>query len=540
MAQAFKTNTVEMVWQYLQHLKISITKKTVDDTLQSHPFYPSLYSISDSFDKWKIENAAYELEDEQLDELQTPFAVYISGLSTGSDFVLVNSVTKESVSFIDDNKKIQTLSRVEFLKRWKKLAFIAQATDQSGEEDFEIKYKQERAETFQKQFLIVSFSVVIALVFTYLLSHSVFFWQTLTFSITHIIGLTLAIFLLLNETGNASAFIKSVCSVNKKTSCDAVLSSKGAKLFGISWAEYGFIYFLSGCIWLLLTPINSDSKLIYSSLVAVIVSVYIPYSIYYQFKVVKQWCPLCLAIQVVLAIELISSFIFITRYNDFVFANLRLLQLETITWLLVAVLIPISSWYYLKPLLLKSKEYSLYKHNYKRLQYNPDLFASVLRQEKAAPDGWQNLGIELGNPNAQHTIIKVCNPYCEPCAKAHKILEDIIKYNSNYKLRIIFTSKNDESDISSKPAKYMLAISNQGKREKTEKIVNDWYSMKIKSYNKFKEEIITDNEIEAQGSILNEMVKWCDYAEINYTPTIYIKSKRLPASYEISDLINII
>jgi hypothetical protein len=40
----------------LKRLKVNVSIETINETLQSHPDYPSFLSISDSLNNWKVEN----------------------------------------------------------------------------------------------------------------------------------------------------------------------------------------------------------------------------------------------------------------------------------------------------------------------------------------------------------------------------------------------------------------------------------------------------------------------------------------------------
>ncbi|MBL7909887.1 MAG: thioredoxin domain-containing protein [Bacteroidia bacterium] len=538
MGQIFKTNTIESVWQYLQHLKIPITKKTVNETLQSHPFFPSLYSISDSFDKWKIKNVAYELNEDQLDELKTPFTVYMNGLSTGKDFVLVTDVTKENVSFINETKKTQTLSRTAFLNRWEKLAFIAEPTNESGEENYQRNRKQEQKEFWNSFLFYTGIGLTILFLLLNLVTTNANNLLVLTLSGLHVVGTLLTCALLTYESGNASDFVKSVCSMNKQTNCNAVLSSEGAKLFGISWGEYGLFYFAGGLFWLLVSPLKLDVKLSYLTLITLPASLYIPFSIYYQYKIVKHWCPLCLAVQLILAFELVAALISMSSNSHFFIHLTSGFTLVGIAWMMMALIVPIGVWFYLKPLRAKANNYNDYKHRYKRLQYNPDLFAALLQQEKKAPDGWQTIGIEVGNPNATNVILKICNPYCGPCAKAHNVLEEIIKRHPDYKLRIIFTSKNNEGSWGFKPARHLITLSKTLTPNKLQSALHDWYSDAKKDFDQLATRYPVTEQLASEigGELLTQMSDWCEIAEITGTPTLYLNGYKLPQQYSINEL----
>ncbi|MBK6380595.1 MAG: hypothetical protein IPF72_13150 [Chitinophagaceae bacterium] len=53
------------------------------------------------------------------------------------------------------------------------------------------------------------------------------------------------------------------------------------------------------------------------------------------------------------------------------------------------------AWYLLKPILLAAKAAHGYNDAYKRLLYNPEIFNSLLQLQPTAPNGWQQLGINI-------------------------------------------------------------------------------------------------------------------------------------------------
>jgi len=79
--QKFETydSTTRIVIDLIEILNINVTKSTISDTLQNHPSYPSLLSISDAFTKWNIDNTSYELNSEILVDIPTPYISYING-----------------------------------------------------------------------------------------------------------------------------------------------------------------------------------------------------------------------------------------------------------------------------------------------------------------------------------------------------------------------------------------------------------------------------------------------------------------------------
>jgi len=187
-------------------------------------------------------------------------------------------------------------------------------------------------------------------------------------------------------------------------------------------------------------------------------------------------------------------------------------------------------------MLLKAKREATYKATYKRLLYNPDTFNNLLQQQATAPDGYQNIGITVGNPDAKNTIIKVCNPYCGPCAKAHPVLDEIIHLNKNVKLKLIFMVSDHANDKRRIAARHLLAINEKDNALQTQQALDDWYLADKKDYDAFAKKYPMNGELKKQEAKIDKMSEWCKEAQITHTPTIFINGFKLPQAYKIEEL----
>lgn len=342
------------------------------------------------------------------------------------------------------------------------------------------------------------------------------------------------VLLLVVEFDKSNSFAKSFCTAGRQVNCEAVLNSKGASIFGIRWNEIGFFYFSSTILFLLAAGIPFEVKKPWLAIASMLAAPYILYSIYYQWRVVKQWCLLCLAVQLVLVIESVWSIV--NFRSSPTFPDMQPVSILTI---LFTLLIPPVIWYSVKPVLLKATEEREYRAAYHRLLYDPERFDSLLKKQPVVPEH-DVIGIMVGNPTAERTIIKVCNPYCTPCADAHTILDEIITSNSNINMKIIFNASNDEKDRRKKPVAHLLAIYSAGDPALTSRALHDWYSMKEKNYETFAAKYRVNGELEKQSEKIEAMSRWCREAGIAGTPTIFINGNKLPDDYSIEELKNIL
>lgn len=535
MAQSFRTNLSNVAKHYVQQLNIQVTPTSIKESLEQNPYYPSLYSLSNVFEKLGIANQSFTVNEENLHEFEAPFITYCSGQSTGKDFVLVTNITHTQVHYIAQTNTPKQVSREAFLKSWQKIIFVAEATAQSGEKDYLQKLKTEKLKTSKQQLLYAAVVVLIGLLVYWFISSTNYSIIATSIIPIKLLGVAATVLLLIYEIDKTNSFVKNICTAGKQTNCDAVLNSKAGKFLGMGWGELGFFYFAATTLFLLLPGLPFIGKLPWLAIASTLAAPYIIFSIYYQYKVVKQWCPLCLVVQAVLAMELVWGIV------NFWSVGVQYFAINVLVLLPIAscVLLIITTWYLLKPVLLAAKAAPGYNAAYKRLLYNPEIFNGLLQQQTTAPTGWQNLGIDIGNPTAATTIVKVCNPYCGPCAKAHPVLEEIVKNNNNVKVKVIFTATNAEGDRANKPVKHLLAIAAKQNGQLTAQALDDWYITDKKDYEVFAAKYPMNGEIKEQESKLDAMNKWCTDAEITATPTIFINGKLLPETYNISELKNI-
>jgi uncharacterized membrane protein len=534
MAQSFNTWLPDVAVRYARLVGIRISGTTLKRELEENPYYPSLLSLSDTFDRYGVQNAAYEVDEEHFGELEAPFVAYARTKDNVRDFILVTKTTGDSVTFVREAKRPVTVSLGDFLKDYKKIVWMAEPGEHSGEKDFEAKMAAEKTMRVQTGVMIglaalAFLGLVLANTGLPGMDAGVVFWIAL---LTKTVGLTTSILLLLYESGNAGDFVKHICQANTQTDCGAVLHSKAATIWGITWSEAGFYYFAASLSGLLFPGLPFAEKAWLLCWGAFPAACYVPFSIYYQWRVVKQWCPLCLTIQAVLVAECVWA-VLLLRHGPLV------QSISALPAVFFCVVWPPIVLFFLKPLLHKAKDGDQYRSAFRRLRANPELFQGLLQQQPVAPDGLEGLGIVLGNPDAPIRITKVCNPYCQPCADAHPLLEELLERNRNIQLRMVFTARNVENDRKTPVVKHFLALAARRDSALLQKALDDWYGAPKKDYEDFAKKYPLREGEGQSGAEIDAMSGWCDKAEVAYTPTIYVNGYRLPEDYSARELMEI-
>lgn len=517
-------NQVLGVDAFLKALQVKVSLKTIDQTLQEHPDYPSFLSITDSLKKWNIDSLALQTNADKILSIPVPF---ITNYKNGQ-FIVVNQMFGDEINIINQHGKNELVTIDQFLAQWSETIIVAESNEKSGEKEYN---KKQRAAILNTLVIALIPLGILAAVLVPFINGTVGLVPTL-YVVATLIGLTASVLLLWYDIDKGNPLLKQICSGIQKANCSAVLNTKAASIGGIlTWSEVGFIYFASSLLFLTFVGINNVLSIL--NLFSMLALPYIFYSIYYQWKVAKQWCVLCLAVQSVLLIEGV-----LTLVNNLI-SVAAIEQTITSNWpsAIFALILPIVVWFLLKPILKRNQAAKYEMRSYLQLKYNEQVFTSLLQNQPSIlaypTDG---LGITIGNPNATKTIVKVCNPYCGPCATAHPELEKIIKENPEVKAQIIFTTTNNENDRGSMPVKHLLAIASKGDEILTEHALDDWYLAKEKNYDQFANKYPMNGELQKQAGKIDLMKSWCDKVKIQYTPTIFIDGYELPKNYQLKDV----
>jgi thiol-disulfide isomerase/thioredoxin len=221
------------------------------------------------------------------------------------------------------------------------------------------------------------------------------------------------------------------------------------------------------------------------------------------------------------------------------FQNLRFgnsIDLVTLLRLFISFSLPVAVWLIIKPLLLNKQKAKQDFRSLQRIKFNNEIFLALLQKQKRMSEPTDGLGILLGNKSAQNTLIKVCNPYCGPCAKAHPEIEKLLEETDNLKVQIIFTATNSEHDFTALPVKRLLDIAQTYDESLTKKALDDWYLAEKKDYKVFTQKYRINGELKDQNSKVDAMSRWCKKVDIQFTPTIFFNGYQLPNAYSISDL----
>ncbi len=529
MFNQFEPN-VKATIAFLKSLNVNVNSSTVNETLQNHPDWPSMLCITDSLQKWNIPNAAGKIDKDKIDELPIPFIAHT--FDSENPLAVITNITDNTVDVYQKNySKLITESKEVFLKKWGGVYLLAEPNENSGEANYE-KNKNENIVKFMLPVAAITLAVVFSLLFftknikgisNLSLSVVGFYLQ---YSIL-LVGVIITTLLLWYEIDKNNPLLKKVCTGIVKGDCNAILTSRASKVFSwLSWSEVGFFYFAGSFITLISMPYT----LTLAGWLNLLALPYTVFSVYYQWRIAKQWCVLCLMVQALLLLGAINLIV-----NGFSFIP-PVYEISVFVKFAIIFILPVLIWYTVKPYILNLQTAKNTKREFLRIKFNTEIFETLLKKQKQITEPTIGIGINIGNPNATNEIVKVCNPYCGPCALAHPKIEELIEHNKNVKAKIVFTTPNDENDIAIKPVKHLLAIAAENNTKKTKQALDDWYLPKEKNYELFANKNKINGELREQGHKIESMDKWCKATDIKFTPTIFINGYQLPDAYSIADL----
>jgi thiol-disulfide isomerase/thioredoxin len=504
-------------------LGVPFTSSFLKEKILTYPEPESLLAISDTLAEYKLESLALQLGEDKLDQLPLPCVIQVSK-NPYPYFTCLIKVTEDWVEYLDEKGKQIKQQRKEFVAQWTGITLVVE----KGEYAEEPGYSERRKKQIIYQSLLFLLGIIGLGCFigetkqwnffaSYTIGINVLF-------ILKLIGLGISGILLWSEVDKKNAGITQFCGGGEKVDCNSVIDSFSIAGL-ISLGNLAFAYFFAGTTLLLFSSFSA-SALGLMGLVSYSSLAIIPFSLYYQGVKLKKWCRLCLWISGILVVELaISQFLL----PALVWPAFRELSLFSFIFL-GSVL----AWISLKPYLTAKKDLYATKSKLAKVMSNKELFEYFLsssRKITANPDG---LGIFLKGANAKYHVLKVCNPYCGPCARTHPLLEQLYE-TGNIDLQIVFVPGGGD-EVRLKTIRHLLGIASVENLEQTRQALDDWYRQDKKDFEAFAKKYPLNGELGKQESNIKAMQDWAEKEQITHTPTIFINGYELPSAYAVEDL----
>ena len=447
--------------------------------------------------------------------LSPPFIAHAIG-----DFVLVDKIKGNSVRYEWRGKETK-VAREEFIDSWSGVALLAETDEASIEPNYKNNNRQEQIRVVQKTLL--SAAVVFLMGTLFLIQKLYTNWGITAALFVNLFGVYISYLLVLKQLHVQSNYADKICSLFKQSDCNNILESAAAKLFGvIGWSEIGLGYFTSNTLLLLFTP----QLISYYTIINLCTLPYTVWSIWYQKFKAKQWCPLCLMVQLTLwsifGINLFASFIMLPE-----------LSLSTILQIGCIYLIPFLTISLIIPKLAEGNKLEEITQDVNSIKANEEIFTTLLHKQSHYEVSKETSSVFLGNQDSKLLVTVLTNPHCNPCSRMHERIEKLLKQAPNLGIQYIFSSFAEEFESS---GLLLTAIYlNEGK-EKAQRIFSEWYESGKLQKEEFFRKYLEDLENPVVNAEYAKHKTWCKQTKIGATPTILVNGYQLPSFYKIENL----
>lgn len=503
----------QKVFKYLDKVKIRLDEEEFLLQLKSHPDYPSLLSIVDTLDFFKVKVGAFEVSAEKIDLLPVDFLAFLR--DDNSRNPILHNIEKKDVHYLVDNKKVSAKKITEL---WDNKVLLIENNEG-------VNYKISNSKKTKITFLFLySIIFLISILFSY---KSI--WNTFFFLLP-LAGFLFSLGALKDILGSSNSFLDKFCKMASNADCTVTKSTKWKVFRYISFTDLSITFFSMQIVsYLLLNISNYEAEYFtYQKILLYTGSPVILISLYYQKFVEKKWCSICLSIILILMLELI--------YIINVFDAISYANLSSIIFFLIIYSSVVVSWYYLKSILLKIKELKDFKVKANRFKRDYKYFKNNLMMGEK--NNVLPCSTIIGNKKSDLRLTIITDLYCKYCKNAHQIVENIFsQFNENLSLNIIFNfnieNKEENHDVK---LLYRSLVLIKIKKDEAYFIqaLNDWFENKdLKNWlDKYKIEDNTNNADE----ILRTHYNWCMNNKIYFTPALFIQGYLLPKKYDIEDV----
>jgi uncharacterized membrane protein len=517
-------NAFVAVNNLLKIAKVKVTETTLKSKLLQHSDFPTLISLSDVLTDLKVDNMATQINPYQLSEIPLPA---IAHFEDGFGYGTINKIEDNHVEWLHEKMGIRRESIAEFSQRWQGITLLTQPNEKSGEENYSKNRKFEIIENFRNPFIISGLMLIVGCLiwnnfYTISIENLNNFYA---FFIAKFAGVLVSCFLIWYSIDANNSFLKSVCEINSKTNCGNILNSEAAKIFGwLTWSEIGLFYFTGGFLALLFSN-NLNETLQILKWLNVLALPYTVWSIYYQAFVAKEWCILCLTVQVLLWVEFFTllpiSFTLNTEMIDS-FINLSLCFLS------VTIL-----WAFIKKPIQNSERFDETYNTLQKIKFDPDFVRGILSKERMLPPIFEGMKVlKMGNPEAENILKIILSPLCESCGKTFIEVQKFVNEHTNVKVEIYWAIEINASNSIIKNFSQIFSLP----PKQMEYEILKWYkklnnAMIERNQNK---ELMKVNDENFQQITYHQ--RWLELADIKKVPSIFLNNVELSKIFEINDI----
>ncbi len=500
---------------FLDALEIDYTRHFAKALYQEHPHKYNMYGLKKMLDVYGVKTLGVCSNTKDLSGLNSPCILHIYG-----DFVIGLEYDADTVTYLQHGKKT-TIGHDGFKRIWTGNALVVEETTEAVEPDYR-KHQWNELISMAKTYSI-PIMLILATVVGMINNFSIIGSFGIIRIVQSLVGILVCAMLMEKQLIGSSYYGDRVCSLFHHADCNSVLDGPMAKVFGISWSEIGLGYFIANILLLSLFPVSS-------CIVAVINWVVMPYglwSIYYQWRIAKSWCILCIIVQAIIwamgVTTIISYFIV-----PFIFNIVDGLLSCIVFTICIMVVHQYASAH------VADRERIRAVQQYRSLKANNIVAKALIERCEYHETTFNDSSIIFGHPEAEVRVTILSNPHCTPCARMHVEVEKLLNSNcENICVQYIFSSFNEILEDS---CRYLIAVYQNKGQQYAREIYSNWYTGE--KYNHEKIMRLCADEIHTE-EVEKEWKKHCIWRKLNglmVTPTVLVNGHEFPKEYSLNDL----
>jgi hypothetical protein len=500
----------------MSELKIPITHRYLKSISELRSFF-SLEEVAQVVARLNINSLGVKLNPAQIVEVQFPAIVQMFTSEAG--FCIVKTVRDDFVEYVTFENGLIRKSVDDFEKEWSGIALLLEKTEKSGEPNYAVNHRLEILEKIRSG---VAYSLIVLLLIG-------FWWVWPTFILPILLlsaGLGISIALLKQTLGQETILSQAICRPGTSTDCNKVINSKLAKVYGdISLAEIALVFFASLlCAQIISLAIDQGHNFLlgWLSFAAVPVSVL---SIYYQWRVLKTWCLLCLGVVACLW-GLAGFYGYHTQNWSYGWPAIQAFG--------IGVVVPLLFWFLVRTPIMQAARVPGLEKGLNKFRKSLSVFEALTAQKPEIQPEFYSGDVVLGNIEVSNLITIVTSPTCGPCVRAHQFIEECLEeHGANLKAIFRFAVNPADTGVSGAVAKHLISLGLNGGNQ-LDAAMHAWYGAEKPKLKEWLERFPTEAHNEAQAR-LTQHSNWCRGNQINATPTIFFNGRQLPEEFSLHD-----
>lgn len=482
----------------------------------SHPRYSHVESISYLFSRYGLDSALIETKSSEINKLPFPLIINYDGL-----FLPIAGVGEDGAFIILNEKgereKIQLEATDKF---WDHLALVFDK-DEKGLGDLrreKLIWRFERCALFALCLIIATFMLYLS-VKTVLQAC----WLRVFFLLSTFAGITISVLFHIQRLDRGNPFVNKICHASSdqtsKRDCTSILDSTASKFLGvISWVDFGSVYFVFFLVVIWTLPSQIATLLL--AALSLLALAYVPYSIIYQAKIARHWCPLCLSVQAILFCNAVAALIYYLNEGvSFTGLFVDAAKVGGIAFVVISVysvLINLVS----SHITVKGRDKICREY-----LFSPSGIQSIIYGSPEA-DFASSSKIAVIDRGTNSELTMIINPLCSPCMRnTREILEMILRkrYTS---LSIIFLIDPKAKPAIAHAAKLISAF-----------MKGELLAALMQYVHRFPGVGGANGVFNEQAqAILDSQYAWCSNNGYTSTPKLFLNGHELPALFSIKDV----